>query len=165
MTACRILVFAAAMLLAAPSLAYAADGKIVVSDAWARSSSGLTRASAVYLTLSNQGSEPDRLQSVRTPAAQRAELHTTVHQGDIMRMQRVDSIEIPPGQTVHLSPGRYHVMLMTLAKPLTQGEKFPLTLRFARAGEMTVEVAVQAPSAMAPGPTAPRAQPMPQHGH
>jgi hypothetical protein len=145
------LLLAAAILFVAPFLARAADDKIVVGDAWARSSSGLTRTAAVYLTLTNRGSEPDRLQSVRTPAAQRAQLHTTVHQGDVMRMQRVDSIEIPPGQTVHMSPGRYHVMLMTLAKPLTQGDKFPLTLRFARAGEVTVEVAVQAPGAMAPG--------------
>ncbi|HEX9836462.1 MAG TPA: copper chaperone PCu(A)C [Alphaproteobacteria bacterium] len=147
----RFAVVVALLLSPLAAFAQAANDKIVVGDAWARSSSGLTRTAAVYLTLTNRGSEPDRLQSVRTPAAQRAQLHTTVHQGDVMRMQRVDSIEIPPGQTVHMSPGRYHVMLMTLAKPLTQGDKFPLTLRFARAGEVTVEVAVQAPGAMAPG--------------
>jgi hypothetical protein len=147
----RFAAIVALLLSPLAAFAQAPDDKIVVSDAWARSSSGLTRTAAVYLTLANPGREPDRLQSVRTPAAQRAQLHTTVHQGDVIRMQRVDSIEIPPGQTVHMSPGRYHVMLMTLAKPLTQGDKFPLTLRFARAGEVTVEVAVQAPGAMAPG--------------
>ena len=58
------------------------------------------------------------------------------------------------GKAVALKPGGLHVMLMDLKKPLESGSKFPLTLKFERAGEVTVEVDVQ-PNPPAPG----------DHGH
>ena len=60
-----------------------------------------------------------------------------------MTMQEVDSIAIPAGEKVALEPGGYHVMLMELAKPLEVGSTFELTLTFAKAGDITVEVEVR----------------------
>ncbi|MEN9416974.1 MAG: hypothetical protein RI988_594, partial [Pseudomonadota bacterium] len=53
-------------------------------------------------------------------------------------------IEVPPGKTVELKPGGLHVMLIGIQKPLKVGDSFPLTLRFEKAGEVQVEVPVQA---------------------
>ena len=43
-----------------------------------------------------------------------------------------------------LKPGSYHVMLMGLKKPLVAGQSIPLTLTFAKAGNISVTVPVQA---------------------
>jgi hypothetical protein len=47
-------------------------------------------------------------------------------------------------------------MLMRLHQPLKEGETFPLTLTFEKAGEVTVEVMVMGAGAMGQGP---------MHGH
>ena len=41
-------------------------------------------------------------------------------------------------------PGSYHVMLIGLKKPLTAGERFPITLTFERAGNISVTVPAEA---------------------
>jgi copper(I)-binding protein len=45
---------------------------------------------------------------------------------------------------------------MGLAKPLVAGETFPLELRFAKAGELGINVVVRAAGSDAPPPPAPR---------
>ena len=41
-----------------------------------------------------------------------------------------DGLEIPPGKTVELKPGSYHVMLMDLKSPLMKDTMIPVTLVF-----------------------------------
>jgi copper(I)-binding protein len=70
--------------------------------------------------------------------------------GDVMRMREVPSIEIPPGRTVTFGPGGLHLMMIGLTRPLRQGETVPVTLRFERAGEVPVTLAVLAAGARGP---------------
>ena len=49
-----------------------------------------------------------------------------------------------------MRPGGLHIMLMGLKRKLKRGERFPLTLRFAAAGEVTVMVSVHGPGAGGP---------------
>ena len=99
---------------------------------------------AVYFTLANRGRSADRLLGASTPRAKRVELHAMSMTGDIMRMREVDSIEANPGHPVKMEPGSAnHLMLVGLAAPLKAGERFPLTLRFEKAGALQVEVLVQ----------------------
>jgi hypothetical protein len=44
------------------------------------------------------------------------------------------------GAKVELKPGGYHVMLMELKQPLKNGDRFPLTLTFEKAGKIEVSV-------------------------
>jgi hypothetical protein len=55
-------------------------------------------------------------------------------------MPHAASIPVPAGQTVALSPGGFHGMLMGLTAPLVEGEKFPITLTFEKAGALDVSV-------------------------
>ncbi|MCY1410667.1 Copper chaperone PCu(A)C [compost metagenome] len=62
-----------------------------------------------------------------------------------MKMQQVQSVEVAPGKDLVFAPGAYHVMLMQPKDRslLADGKRFPLTLHFKNAGDITVEVAVQ----------------------
>jgi len=68
-------------------------------------------------------------------------------EGDVMKMREVEAIELPAGKTVELKPGGLHIMLMGLKAPLKAGSSVPLTLKFEKAGEVSVKltVATQAP--------------------
>lgn len=61
----------------------------------------------------------------------------------MMGMREIEALDIPAGETVSLVPGGYHLMLLELADDLVPGETFELTLRFATAGEVTVDVEVR----------------------
>lgn len=125
------------------------DNGIAVSQAWSRAMPPSAPTGAVYFRLDNTGSQDDRLIGAHTPRAGKAELHTHVHQGDMMRMQQVDAVPVPAGETVAFQPSGNHVMLFELKQPLVAGEHFALTLQFEQAGEITTDVEIldQAPSA------------------
>ena len=134
------------------SLAAWAQGAstIQVEQAWARATAGQIHTGAAYLTLVNTGAGTDRLVRVETPVAERAELHTHMVDGDVMRMRPVAAIEINPGEPSVLKPGGLHVMLMGLKAPLKAGDSFPLALTFEKAGRIEVTVAIGAAGALGP---------------
>jgi len=120
---------------------------VSVSAPWARATTSRARNGAAYVTLENSGGMSDKLMSVSTPVAGKPELHTHIKDGDIMRMRQVQHIEVGPNAMVKLQPGGLHIMLMELREPLKEGATFPMTLIFEKAGEVTVEVAVQSAGA------------------
>ncbi|MDF1790572.1 MAG: copper chaperone PCu(A)C, partial [Thalassobaculaceae bacterium] len=103
---------------------------------------------AAYLTIRNAGGSVDRLVAASTPVADRAELHTHLKDGDVMKMRAIEAVEVPADGMAMLAPGGDHLMLMGLKAPLKEGESFPITLVFEKAGEMTVTVAVGGVGAM-----------------
>ena len=129
-----------ALLLA--TSAHGAD--IELRDAWARATPPGAEIGAAYLEIRNAGGTPDRLLSASTTAAKRVEVHVTQRDGDVMKMREVKALEVPARQSVRLAPGGTHLMLLNLAQPLKQGERFRLRLRFERAGEVETEVEVRA---------------------
>jgi copper(I)-binding protein len=126
-----------------------------VQHAWARASAGTT--GAAYFIVTNKGSAPDRLVAAATPVAGEAELHESKSVFGIMQMRPLGPLDIAPGQSAELKPGANHVMLMGLKQPLKEGDSFPLTLSFEKAGDVEVTVKVERASAMgaAAGPSAP----------
>ena len=63
--------------------------------------------------------------------------------GGMMGMQPVARVEIPAGGSLQLKPGSYHVMLIGLVKDLKAGDTIDLTLKFERAGAITVKAQVR----------------------
>ena len=130
-------------------LAQAAEKSgMVVEDAWSRERPDGAIVGGAFVTIHNKEGERDRLVAASSPIADRVEIHTTVMQGGVMSMLRQEELIIPAGETVVMKPGGFHIMLMGLKENLEKGKKFPLTLNFARAGEITVEVHVEEAGAM-----------------
>jgi len=98
---------------------------------------------ALYMTIWNTGSQPDRLLQVKSDVAARIELHTVEKQGNDMVMRQVPSIEIPAGREVKLEAGSLHVMLFSLTRDLKTGDRVDLTLQFEKAGAATIQAQVR----------------------
>ena len=139
------LMIAAALSVAALG-AHAQAGAISVANAYARATVVGQPAGGGFLKLVNAGAD-DRLVAASSEVAGAVELHMMAMKGDVMQMRQVDAIDVKAGQTVELKPGGYHLMLMGLKAPLKAGSSFPLKLKFEKAGEVTVNVKVEAAGA------------------
>jgi len=142
---------ASAVSAAAPVLAKdAMAGPIRIESPWARPTPPGAPTGGAYMTLVNTGTQSDRLLGGSSPVSSRFEIHEMSMAGGVMRMRKLDGLPVPAKGTVALKPGGYHVMLIGLKRPLKIGERVPATLRFEKAGEVTVEFKVQAPPAVPP---------------
>ena len=143
----KFLALAAGLVVASAALAQ--TGQLEVNNAWARATAGKADTGVAYVAI--QSPTADRLVSLSTPAAKKAELHTMSMQGTVMKMRPLSGLDIPAGQPVMLKPGGDHIMLMGLSQPLRAGQTFPLTLDFEKAGSRTVTVTVEKAGATGPG--------------
>jgi copper(I)-binding protein len=126
-------------------------GALKIGHPWARATAPTAPAGGGFHSVTNNGTVPDRLVSVQSTAAETVQIHEMKMDGDVMRMREVgQGLEIPPGATVTLAPGGFHLMMMGLKGPLKQGTKVPLTLVFEKAGKIDVELAVEGMGASHP---------------
>ncbi len=153
----------AALLALAASAGGAAEykaGSLVVDQPWTRATPKNAPVAGGYMKITNTGATPDRLVGGSVEAAKRFEIHEMKMDDGVMRMRELkDGLEIPPGATVELKPGSYHIMLMNLSQPLSKGGKVKGSLTFEKAGKVDVEFAVEAIGA------SPAGMKMKEHGH
>lgn len=137
-TALIALLVPAAALAQTPAAPPAAA--VAVTDAFARTTN--PKAAAVFMTLHNGGATACTLAGATTALTDRAELHTHVEKDGVMKMTKVDSIDIPAGADHALAMGSDHIMLMALKKPLKQSDTVSLTLDLGDCGQVPVEAPV-----------------------
>lgn len=121
--------------------------EITISDPYARAVPPGQPNSAVFLSLTNSSAQDRALVGAASPAAGVTELHTHVNESGMMRMSRIDRIELPAGQTVTLKPGGLHVMLIGLKQSLEPGATIDLTLIYDDGSNLSVQVPVRQISA------------------
>lgn len=103
-----------------------------------------TDAVPVSMVIRNAGDDDDRLLGGSTPVARRIDVHRTHLVDGRREMQPVPGgLSIPADGSLILEPAASHLMLIGLQTDLVQGETFPITLRFAHAGEVTVTARVR----------------------
>ncbi len=118
-------------------------GELNVTNAWSRTTPPGVTVGVVYFTLKNDTGKPDRLLKLSTPVASKVEVHRTEILDSIARMREVAVLHVDAGQTLEFQPNGMHVMLMGLRKPLVEGQKFDLELRFEVAGPRNVQIVVR----------------------
>jgi periplasmic copper chaperone A len=128
---------------------------IVVEHPWARATPAGAKTGAVYMTLINHDSTSDRLLSATTPVADKVQLHSASEDNGISRMREIRTFEVAPGAGVSFNPGGMHIMVVGLKQPLKEGQSFPLTLTFEKAGKEDVSVPVARVGAMQHGDIGP----------
>ncbi len=132
-------------LLSAGLPAWAHDyslGQLQIEHPWSRAMPPVAPTAAAYFVVRNSGDSPDRLIEVSSPVAAKAEFHQHLHEDGVMKMQQVLSVAVPAEGEVRFEPMGYHVMLFGLKHQAVDGERFPLTLTFEKAGTVELEVAV-----------------------
>ncbi|GAA0784342.1 copper chaperone PCu(A)C [Marinobacterium sediminicola] len=130
--------FTSSLLLS--SAATAAD--ISVEGAYARATAPGQPNSAVFMQIGN-GGDATSLVGASSHAAQVVELHAHLHDQGVMRMRKIDAIELPAKSQIELAPGGLHIMLIGLESPLKAGSQIDMVLEFADGTSEALMVPVQ----------------------
>jgi hypothetical protein len=148
--------FVAAVIVAPARAEDVKAGDLVISQAWTRATPNGAKIGTGYLTIENKGTTADRLIGGSADVASKVEVHEMAMKNGVMTMRPLDKgLPIEPGKTVKLAPGGYHLMMMNLKSPLKKGDMLPITLKFEKAGDVKVSLAVEGIGAQAPDGAAP----------
>jgi hypothetical protein len=106
---------------------------------------------AAYVTVRNTGPDTDTLIRASTPAGKSTTLHRDVTSGGSEGMVALRSVPIPAGKSVAMKPGGIHLMIEHPRSGLTRGGQVELTLVFAHAGRLTMQVPIVSPAGLNDG--------------
>jgi copper(I)-binding protein len=119
-------------------------GDIKIDHPYARATPPNANVAGGFMTIENMGAEADRLIGAESGLSERVEIHEMAMENDVMKMRALaDGLELPAGATTELKPGGYHVMFLGLKQPLAEGESYPVTLVFEKAGKLEVELKIE----------------------
>jgi copper(I)-binding protein len=134
--------------LASPAIAHH-DGEIhklgdLVSHAWMRENPGMAHATAVYLTIDNQGAAADRLIGAEVDFADEAVFQAQTMGADgTLEVRDVSGIRIEPDQVLTLKPGMVWIELESVRRVFGHDEHFDMTLTFEKAGAVEIVVDIE----------------------
>lgn len=153
---------------AAPALAQVKSAKVqvgalVIDAPWARATPKGAKVGGGYVKITNTGTAPDRLVGGTLPDAGAVEVHEMSMADNVMKMRRLDGLEIKPGASLELKPGGYHLMFMDLKQGLTAGQTLKGTLVFEKAGSVEIEYLVAPIGAASRDAKTPSAKPAHSH--
>ncbi|MEZ5614803.1 MAG: copper chaperone PCu(A)C [Rhodocyclaceae bacterium] len=98
---------------------------------------------AAYLTL--ESPKDARVVSAESDVAGTVQFHAMSMQGDVMRMRRLETLDLPAGRPLRLAPGGIHMMLTGLRAPLRPGGAVVLRLTLAESGGASRVVTLRLP--------------------
>jgi periplasmic copper chaperone A len=132
----------AALLLCCSQAVAAPETTLSVDNGQIRQPMPGRTVTAGYFTVHNHSTQDVSLSNVSSSAFVRAELHQHSHTDGMMRMEQLDQIVIPAGQSVTLAPGGLHLMLFEPADSLKAGQTVKLSLHFADGQQLSVDLPV-----------------------
>ena len=132
------------LLLVLLSLSAVADvaKNVNVEQSYVRSAIQQQRNSAAFMNITNQGGQV-AIVYAKSPVAKIVELHTHIHDNGVMRMRKIEQIDLPTGKVIQLQPGGLHIMLLGLTRDLMPGDQIDVTLGFDDGSEKALKVPVQ----------------------
>ena len=140
---------AAAMLVATAAQAHSHKfKKLEIVHPWCIETSDAAKPVIVSMTIKNAGGRPDKLLGATTAMAAKAELRaggTPDADGPLVR-----SVAVGGHREVNLKRAGPHIVLTGMKQQLSPYESFFMTLAFARAGKVEVEVMVEEASVLEP---------------
>jgi periplasmic copper chaperone A len=135
----------ALMLLALSVSAAYAYTSVSFLRPWAPATKPGQKTGAAYMEL--EASDSAVIIKIESPQAKAVEVHSTTNDKGVMKMRKVDRLELPAGAAVKFEPGGMHLMLIGLKQPLKAGDtvvvKFTLLGADKKETSMQVDVAVR----------------------
>ena len=101
-------------------------GKLALHGGYTFETSLEQRATAVYLSFFNNSEKQIEIESFSTDIANSVEMHDIKITDDIVKMFKVENVEINSKSELFLQPGGRHLMLFGLKKKLNDKESFVL---------------------------------------
>ena len=99
-------------------------------------------SSAVYMRITNRGKSDIRIVAAESAAAEHINFLRTIVENDIARMEALDALLIPAGETLELRPGDAHIMLTALRTDLLPESQITLQLACSAGETYDLEISI-----------------------
>ena len=135
------------IVLAIAALAFAATAAAAdlrLTDAWVRWIPG-GAPSGGYFTVHNDSPVPIELVAASSPEYGMVELHRTVTEGTMSRMEAVEKVVVPAHGKLQFKPGSYHLMLMHPKADVKVGGEVTVVLQFSGGRTLDARFPVRGP--------------------
>lgn len=103
-----------------------AHAELRLEGAYVRGLPPTQTVTAAFMDIVNDSAKPITIVAASTDIAERVEIHKHSHSGGMMRMEQVQSVEVPANDRFVFKPMGYHLMLFGLKRPLADGEEVSL---------------------------------------
>lgn len=108
---------------------FAASAELMVSNTWIREAPPNAKVLAGYMDLMNHGDKAITITADVSDDFERIEIHDMSMDKGMMKMKKLDTLEIPPHGTVKLQPGGMHMMLINPKKRLRDGDQAMIAIK------------------------------------
>lgn len=125
-----------------------AQAQVTIDRAWARSTVANQTATGAFMRVTAQ--KDVRLTGVSSPVAGIVEVHEMKMENGIMKMRPAGDLQLKAGQSIELTSGGLHIMMMDLKKQIKAGDAVPLTLEFKAADGTASKTEVKAVAGFTP---------------
>lgn len=122
---------------------YAWCTELSVRDAYVPLMPPASKTYAAYMSIVNASERNRTITKVSADGFGMTHLHNSVEKDGVASMELLHMLEIPAGETVILSPGARHIMLMMRSKKVSKGDMIKITLSFSDGEVVTVEAVVR----------------------
>lgn len=139
--ACLSLILASQLYLTAET-GFASDCSLSVSNPTASANPPGAMVRAVYLSLTNNCDSPVVITDVEAIGFVKAGIHQTRIDAGVSSMHHIHSLEIAAGETLDLTPGGLHIMLM---KPIGESNS-TITVKLLMEGGKSMTISIDSPT-------------------
>ena len=135
---------------AAPTAAASTDAApqnapgLNVSDAMIRLPAAPGRPGVAYFTVSQGDGDPHSIAAAYVEGVGRTEMHETVTENGVSKMQPVKAVPIEAGKSVQFKAGGLHVMLFDVADTLKAGGTTEITLTLDNGDKISAPAKIEA---------------------
>jgi copper(I)-binding protein len=127
------------LLLLFPASAFA---ELEISEARIKNLPPSVPVRAGYMTIHNPSQIAVSIVAIRSDAFASVEIHRSVMQDGMMRMDPVESLQIAPGERLQLAPGGLHLMMMQPVEATRPGEDIQIILQLDDGSEQPLTMKV-----------------------
>jgi hypothetical protein len=113
------------LLLILPGSAVA---ELEIHDAWIKNLPPAVPVRAGYMTIRNAQANAVSIIAIRSDAFASVEIHRTIAEDGMMRMEPVPTLVIEPDSSVQLLPGGLHLMMMNPTEPTRPGDVLEIVI-------------------------------------
>ena len=129
----------------ANSLQEKQSSMLLIEQAFIRATIPGTSNSSAYMEIENKGEKAITLLSASSDISPRIEIHQHTMVDGMMRMRKLNSIDINPKERVKLQPSGLHLMVFDVKTPLKSQQRVELTLNFSNNESVSIHIPVYSP--------------------
>jgi hypothetical protein len=114
-----------------------------IHDAWIKNLPPAVPVRAGYMTIRNAQANAVSIVAIRSDAFASVEIHRTIDEDGMMRMEPVPTLVIEPDSTVKLAPGGLHLMMMNPIESTKPGDVLQIEIELGDGSTQSLKMTVK----------------------